>query len=181
MPVASEVSLERCGGRKLGAGGTMALFLSTFENKVDKKGRVSVPASFRTTVAASHFQGIALYRHLSLPCVEGADISFLEQLSDQLYEDFGPFNTDQLSVATSILAESCQLAFDSEGRILLPAAMKDFMGIDGAATFVGLGRKFQIWAPAAFAEHRSRQRDIAADKIADLPPFSRRPTSGGRP
>ncbi|MBO6505558.1 MAG: hypothetical protein JJ850_08420 [Kordiimonadaceae bacterium] len=158
----------------------MALFLSTFENKVDKKGRVSVPASFRTAVASSHFQGIAVYRHLSLPCVEGADISFLEQLSDQLYEDFGPFDTDQLSVATSILAESSQLAFDSEGRILLPAAMREFMGIDGFATFVGLGRKFQIWAPDAFAEHRAAQRDIAADKITELPPFGKRGQTGGR-
>ena len=152
----------------------MALFLSTYENKVDKKGRVSVPASFRTAVASSHFQGIAVYRHLSLPCVEGADISFLEQLSDQLYEDFGPFNTDQLSVATSILAESNQLAFDSEGRIMLPASMKDFVGIEGQATFVGLGRKFQIWAPDRFAEHRLQQREIAADKITELPPFGAR-------
>ncbi len=158
----------------------MALFLSTFENKVDKKGRVSVPASFRTAVASSHFQGVAVYRHLSLPCLEGADISFLEQISDQLYEGFGPFDNDQLSVATSILAESSQLGFDSEGRILLPAPMRDFMGIDGHATFVGLGRKFQIWAPDQFAVHRTAQRDIAADKAPSLPPLAKRDSAGGR-
>lgn len=157
----------------------MALFLSTFENKVDKKGRVSVPASFRTAVATSHFQGIAVYRHLSLPCVEGADISFLEQLSDQLYEDFGPFDTDQLSVATSILAEADQLGFDSEGRVLLPASMKEFMGVGAHATFVGLGRKFQIWAPDRFAEHRQEQRAVAADKITKLPPFGARAGARG--
>lgn len=152
----------------------MALFLSTYENKVDKKGRVSVPAPFRTAVASSPFQGIALYRHLNLPCLEGADLSFLENLSDQLYEDYGLFNADQLSVATAILAESAQLAFDGEGRVMLPAAMKDFTGIDGQATFVGLGRRFQIWAPDRFAEHRMAQRDIAADKITELPPMGAR-------
>lgn len=152
----------------------MALFLSTFENKVDKKGRVSVPAPFRNAVASSHFPGIAVYCHLSLPCVEGADISFLEQLSDQLYEDYGMFDADQLSVATAILAESAQLAFDGEGRIMLPAAMKDFVGIDGQATFVGLGRKFQIWSPDKYAEHRTQQREVAAEKITKLAPFGSR-------
>ncbi|WP_262694881.1 division/cell wall cluster transcriptional repressor MraZ [Kordiimonas aquimaris] len=155
----------------------MALFLSTFENKVDKKGRVSVPAPFRSAVSSSHFQGIAIYRHLSLPCVEGADISFLEQFSDQLYEDFSPFSTDQLSVATAILAESHQLAFDPEGRVMLPQVMREFMGIDGLATFVGIGRKFQVWEPKAFAAHRQEQREIAVDKVTTLPPVGAR----GRP
>ncbi len=153
-----------------GARGTVALFLSTFENKVDKKGRVSVPAPFRSAVDKSHFQGIAVYRHLSLPCLEGADITFLEQISDQLYEDFSPLDTDQLSVATAILAESNQLAFDSEGRIMLPAAAKEFTGIDGQATFVGLGRKFQIWAPEQYALHRDEQRRLAAGKIKEMRP-----------
>lgn len=148
----------------------MALFLSTFENKVDKKGRVSVPASFRNAVSDSHFSGIAVYRHLTLPCLEGGDISFLEQLSDQLYEDFSPFDTDQLSVATAILAESNQLAFDSEGRIMLPWAARDFTGIEDQATFVGLGRKFQIWSPDQFALHRDEQRTVASSKIKEMRP-----------
>ncbi len=152
----------------------MALFLSTFENKVDKKGRVSVPASFRTAIAPSHFQGIAVYQHLELPCLEGADVSFLEHLSDVLYEDYGAFDIDPLSVATAILGDSAQIAFDSEGRIMLPAAMKAFIGVTDHATFIGLGRKFQIWAPDKFAAHREEQRALASDKVKSLPPFGSR-------
>jgi len=141
----------------------MALFLSTYENKVDKKGRVSVPASFRTAVATSHFTGVAIYRHINLPCIEGSDISFLEQLTERLYEEYDPIAFGELPTATTILAESNQLAFDSEGRILLAAAMKEHAGIDGQATFVGLGRMFQIWDPVKFAEHRQQQRNIVVD------------------
>jgi MraZ protein len=148
----------------------MALFLSTFENKVDKKGRVSVPAPFRNAVAHSHFQGIAVYRHLSLPCLEGGDISFLEQISDQLYDDSSLLDTEQLPMATAILAEANQLSFDSEGRIMLPPAAKEFTGIDDQASFVGLGRKFQIWAPAQFAMHRDEQRIVASGKINQMRP-----------
>lgn len=152
----------------------MALFLSTYENKVDKKGRVSIPASFRSAVDVQNFQGVALYQHLSLPCLEGADVSFLEQLSEQLYGDYGPFDTDQLSVATMILGASAQLAFDSEGRIMVPASMRDYADIQGQAVFIGLGKKFQVWEPAAFAEHRLQQKEIAAVKVTELPPFGGR-------
>ncbi len=149
----------------------MAFFLSTFTNKVDKKGRVSIPAPFRNAVAKSHFSGVVVYQPLNLPCIEGADISFLEQLSDRLYGDFGPFDPDQMSVATAILAGSAQLSFDTEGRVMLPAELKEYAGIEGQATFVGIGRKFQIWAPDAFKAHREEQMNIAAKTAPNLPAF----------
>lgn len=158
----------------------MALFLSTYENKVDKKGRVSVPASFRTAVGSSHFQGIAVYKHPEIPCLEGADVSFLETLSDVLYEEYGAFDIDPLSVATTILGDAAQLAFDSEGRVLLPAGMKTFTGISEQAVFIGLGRKFQIWAPDRFAIHLAEQRELAKEKVKDLKPFGARNPIGGR-
>ncbi|NVJ99426.1 MAG: division/cell wall cluster transcriptional repressor MraZ [Alphaproteobacteria bacterium] len=149
----------------------MAFFLSTFKNKVDKKGRVSVPAPFRSAVASGNFPGIVVYRPLNLPCIEGADMSFLEQLSDRLYGDFGPFNPDQMSVATAILAGSSQLQFDPEGRVMLPNELRDFAGIDGFATFVGLGRKFQIWGAEAYEAHREEQLAMASETAPKLPPF----------
>lgn len=153
----------------------MAFFLSTFTNKVDKKGRVSVPAPFRNAVANSHFPGVVVYRPLNLPCIEGADISFLEQLSDQLYGDFGPFSEDQMSVATAILGGANQLAFDPEGRVMLPADVREAAGIEGLVTFVGLGRKFQIWDAAAYEAHKEQQLKIAAETAPRLSPFG-----GGR-
>lgn len=149
----------------------MAFFLSTFKNKVDKKGRVSVPAAFRTAVAGSHFPGIVVYRPFNLPCVEGADMSFLEQLSDRLYGDFGPFDTDQMSVATAILAGANQLQFDPEGRVMLPSELREFAGIGDYATFVGLGRKFQIWGAEAYEAHKEDQLARAAEAAPNLQPF----------
>ena len=149
----------------------MAFFLSTFTNKVDKKGRVSVPAQFRTAVSSSHFPGIVLYRPLNLPCIEGSDISFLEQLSDSLYGDFGPFDPHQMSVATAILGGASQLSFDPEGRIALPAELRGSAGIEGEATFVGIGRKFQIWASDAYKAHHAKQMAVAEVTAPGLPPF----------
>ena len=149
----------------------MAFFLSTFTNKVDKKGRVSVPAQFRTAVSSSHFPGIVLYRPLNLPCIEGSDISFLEQLSDRLYGDFGPFDPHQMSVATAILGGAAQLSFDPEGRVALPGELRGAANIEGEATFVGIGRKFQIWASDAYKAHHAKQMAVAEVTAPGLPPF----------
>lgn len=98
-------------------------------------------------------------------------MAFLEQLSDRLYGDFGPFNPDQMSVATAILAGSSQLQFDPEGRVMLPSDLREFAGIDGYATFVGLGRKFQIWGAEAYDAHREEQMALASETAPNLPPF----------
>ncbi len=98
-------------------------------------------------------------------------MSFLEQLSDRLYGDFGPFNPDQMSVATAILAGASQLQFEPDGRVMVPAELRDFAGIDSAATFVGLGRKFQIWDTAAYEAHQEEQLALASETAPNLPPF----------
>ncbi|WP_374764361.1 division/cell wall cluster transcriptional repressor MraZ [Yunchengibacter salinarum] len=158
----------------------MALFTSTVTNRVDKKGRVSVPAAFRGAVQESSFAGIVLYASLNLPCIEGADMAFLERISDRLYSDYSPYDDDQMAVATAILAGANQLAFDPEGRVMIPAALRDGAGISDRATFVGLGPRFQIWDPDTYEPHRQRQMQTAAKAAPGMMPiFGRQPSAGG--
>ena len=149
----------------------MKIFLSTFTNKVDKKGRVSVPAPFRNVVANSHFPGIVVYRSLNFPCIEGADASFIEQLSEQIYGDFSPFSDEQIAVATSVLGGANQLTFDPEGRVVLPPEVRADAGIGDHATFVGLGRKFQIWDADAYVAHKEAQQEQAVKTAPKISPF----------
>ena len=95
----------------------MTLFLSTFVNKVDRKGRVSVPASFRAALADQSFQGVVLFRSHGHPCIEGFPHSFMAELSDRL-DNFDLFSADQDDLATSIFGEFVQLPLMSQ--IILP-------------------------------------------------------------
>ena len=149
----------------------MALFLSTFTMKVDKKGRVSVPAPFRAAVDGGSFKGVVVYRALKGHFLEGADLAYLEDLSQKIYSDFGPFDDDQMAVATAILAGASQLPFDGDGRVLLPPDLKEFAGIEDQATFAGIGHKFQVWNPAAFEAHKAAQLPLAPKAAAKLTPF----------
>ncbi len=126
----------------------MALFVGTVVNKVDRKGRVSVPASFRAALVGQSFAGIVVfpsYKHKALECCA---IDFMEQLSLSLYE-IDTFSAQQDDLAETIFGEAHQLPFDSEGRIMLPAPLLEHAEIGEMAAFVGRGPRFQIWQPKA--------------------------------
>ncbi len=135
----------------------MPLFLSTYANKVDKKGRISVPAPFRATLVGQAFQGVVLFRATAHACLEGFDFGTMEELSARL-DHFDLFSNQQDDLATAIFGEAVQCPFDSEGRVGVPQALLDYAGIVEGATFVGLGRKFQIWDTAAFEKRRNTAR-----------------------
>jgi MraZ protein len=139
----------------------MGLFLSTIVNKVDRKGRVSVPAQFRATLAAQAFPGIILYRSFTQPCIEGCGMDFMERLSDSA-QDYDVFSPEQADLSSLIFADSRQLPWDPEGRIVLPEDILAHANISETVAFVGKGQTFQLWEPAAYeavmAEARARAR-----------------------
>ncbi len=130
----------------------MGVFTGTQTNKVDKKGRVSVPKTFRALFEGERFQGVYVFPSFRQPTLEACPESFMERIVDSL-EDLPMFSDEQDDL--SIIVESAQrLAFDPEGRIVLPDDFRDCTGIDAEAAFVGRGRTFQMWAPKAYAEAR---------------------------
>jgi len=145
----------------------VALFLSTFVNKVDKKGRVSVPAPFRTALAAQTFSGIIAFRSFKLPAIEGSGIDRMEEMSARI-DALDEFSEDR-DALSSIFADAQQLAFDGEGRIVLPEALCAHAGITENAAFVGLGRTFQVWEPQRFEQHRDELRERARRQGTTLP------------
>ena len=154
----------------------MPVFIGTFENKVDRKGRVSVPAPFRQAMAAQSFQGIIAFRSYRATAIEACGIDFMERLNDSVAE-MDLFSDAQDDLAATIFADSHQLAFDSEGRIMLPAEIAEHARITDRAAFVGKGPIFQIWQPHLLDTYKQEARARAKDKGLPLP-LRREPGSG---
>lgn len=131
----------------------MALFLSTHTNKVDTKGRVSVPAGFRATLSDQSFQGVVLIPSNKFAALEGFGMNMMQEISSRL-DRFDLFSDAQDDLAAAIFASATPLSFDDTGRIGLPKELLAHAGITDTAVFVGLGNKFQIWEPKAFAQRR---------------------------
>ena len=147
----------------------MAVFLGTFENKVDRKGRVSVPAPFRQALAGSAFQGVVLRPSDRNAGLEGCDLEFMEQLNNSSLNANDLYSEAHEDLALTLFADALPVPFDGEGRIILPAAMVAHASIDGRASFVGVGSRFQIWEPDALERHKAEARIRAREKSLTLP------------
>ena len=129
------------------------MFLSTYENKLDKKGRVSVPAGFRSYLSNLGYNGVICYPSFNNQSIEAWPQDRIEKNSSSI-ETLNPFEEKRDFFATSILSESINLQFDSEGRILLTKKLLKHAKIKSSMIFVGLGKTFQIWEPTNFEKFR---------------------------
>ena len=146
----------------------MAVFLSTYVNKIDRKGRVSVPAAFRAALAPVSTKGIVAYRAVKLAAIEGSGVDRAEDLSRRI--DRLPELSDERDALSAILGELRQLDFDGEGRIVLPSDLVRHANLSDAAVFVGCGPTFQIWEPERFRRHQDEMRARIRERGLTLPP-----------
>ena len=136
------------------------MFLSTHENRLDKKGRVSVPASFRSYLSSKGYNGVICYPSFNNPSIEACPQSRIEKLSDSI-DSLNPFEEKRDIFATSVLADSTNLQFDGEGRISIPSKLLEHAKIKQAMLFVGQGKTFQIWEPKLFEKFKTQARKKA--------------------
>ena len=136
----------------------MSLFLSSYENRLDTKGRISVPASFRASVASEKFAGVVLFRSFTNNCIEGMTMSRMEQMAAAT-DKMGVFDSELDDLSALLFADARPLNFDVTGRVVIPADLLAHAGIKDTAIFVGRGNSFQIWNPDAFrtAQEKSLQ------------------------
>ena len=143
------------------------MFLSTYENKLDKKGRVSVPASFRSYLSNLGYNGVICYPSFNNSSIEACSQDRIEKISSAI-ESLNPFEEKRDYFSTSILAESINLQFDSEGRVLLPNKLLNHAKIKNSIIFVGLGKTFQIWDPKLFDKFKILARKKAFKNRSNL-------------
>ena len=136
------------------------MFLSIYENKLDKKWRVSVPASFRSYLSSMGYNGVICYPSFNNTSIEGCSQNRIEKLSDSI-DSLSPFEEKRDIFATSVLSESVNLQFDSEGRISLSKKLLSHAKIKQAILFVGQGKTFQIWEPKLFEKFKVKARKKA--------------------
>lgn len=146
----------------------MAVFIGSFENKIDRKGRVSVPAIFRQELGGQPFQGIVAFRSHNVDAVE----CWPGLMFNRLIAGIGTkptFSKEHTALSIAILGDSRQLPFDPEGRVSLHDRLMTHAKLSDRAMFVGLGHMFQIWNPEAFERHLEDMRRQVQSEGLELP------------
>ena len=143
------------------------MFLSSYENKIDKKGRVSVPAAFRSHLTTQGYSGFISYPSFSNPALECCTQERIEKLSNSI-DTLNPFEEKRDYFATSVLSESSNLIFDTEGRVQFSKKLLVSTKIKNDILFVGLGKTFQVWNPKNFDKFKSVARKKALQSRSSL-------------
>lgn len=145
----------------------MNIFLSKYVNKIDAKGRISIPAGYRSALAQENFSGIIVYPSFKNNCIEACSMSRLEELSC-IIQRLDPYSDERDAFETIVLGEAIQLQFDNEGRVTLPSYLTAQIGVTSQACFVGKGLVFEIWNPEIFEEYLKSARLIAQENRSIL-------------
>lgn len=137
----------------------MSQFLGTHPNKLDAKGRVSIPAPFRASLRGGDGEAAPLVLRPSHNhrCIDGFAASFFHTLAGGMAR-LDLFSADQEDLAFTLYHEAVEVVADREGRIVLPQNLIAWAGLEASATFVGMGRQFQIWAPENLARRAEEAR-----------------------
>jgi MraZ protein len=146
----------------------MSQFLGNTTNKIDSKGRVSVPASFRPALRKADGEANFILRPSDLHgCIEGWPKPTIEAMAPPAAE-IDPFDEDAADRNLLWYGSAVEPTMDKEGRIIIPDQLAALAGIEGEVMFIGAGSSFQIWSPAAgiarlaeVAERRRARRKTA--------------------
>ena len=133
------------------------MYLGEFAHNLDAKGRIFMPARFReqlseTFVVARSFDAcLAVYPPEKWTNLQ-EKISRLPELKAK-------------KLARFLYPSACEVSPDAQGRILLPAALREYAHLERAAAVIGMGDYVEIWDEASLAELR---RDENAEEIRNI-------------
>jgi MraZ protein len=141
----------------------MNRFVTNFTLRLDSKGRVSIPGSFRSVLGRDGFEGLYCYPALDRPAIDAGGSALMVEI-EALIARYAPFSEQREQLALALYGTSETLKVDGEGRVVLSENLKQHAGITEAVAFVGLGHKFQIWEPGRFQKELAK----ATEKVRAL-------------
>jgi MraZ protein len=141
----------------------MDRFVSNVVLRLDAKGRVSIPASYRAVLARDGFDGLYCYPALDRPAIDAGGNALMAEI-EALIARQAPYSEAREQLALALYGTSETLKVDGEGRVILTDQFKAYAQISDSVAFVGLGHKFQIWEPGRFRSELAE----ATDKVRAL-------------
>ncbi len=151
----------------------MNRFLSHATNKIDAKGRVSIPAPFRSVLSRLAIEELYCFQDFVFPAISAGGPDLLERFERQI-ASLNPFSPEANRMSLVIHGGGVFMKLDQEGRLMITDFIRSHAGITSEVTFVGRADHFQLWQPQAFEETQAQAR-------AELRRAGQAPASGLAP
>lgn len=135
----------------------MNRFLSNATNRIDAKGRVSVPAAFRAVLTRLDIHELYCLQDFAFPAISVGGPDLLDHYERQI-EALDPFSEEANRLSLLVHGGGVFTRLDGEGRLMVSEFIRSFTGVTTDVAFVGRGRHFQLWDPKTFEETASAAR-----------------------
>jgi MraZ protein len=136
----------------------MSRFLSHATHRIDAKGRVSVPAPFRSVLAERNILELYCFQDFAFPAISIGGVDLLDRFETRMAQA-DPFSQEANEMSLLVHGGGVFMKLDAEGRLTVTDFIRDFTGISTEITFVGRAEYFQLWAPQAFEAMQVRARE----------------------
>jgi len=141
------------------------MFLGEFVHSIDGKGRLTVPAKFRAALAA----GMVVTRGLDR-CLFVFPTAQWERRSKAISK-MSLTQRDARAFSRFVFSGALDVVPDKQGRVLLPAYLREYAGVDGDAIIIGLHDRLEIWNPDRWRDVKleaEENMELIAEKLGDL-------------
>mgnify|MGYP001308595763 CR=1 FL=1 len=147
-------------------------FRGEWTNKVDAKGRVSIPASFRRVleICDPDWQDkslpnlVLVYGRKGTGCIEGYSMRSIHEVDDMI-SALPRYSKNREILERLLNSNSVQIQLDENGRIVLSTKLREMIGIKNEALFAGMGEKFEVWNPISYQKNMEEMFESIKDPI----------------
>lgn len=154
---------------------TRSLFMGAYALKVDAKGRIAMPADIRRELDIDAFDGFVATPSVTDETLQCGGLDYLDSLQTMIEERYEPFTPEAVALNRALLGQSRRIAFDGDGRFILPAPLRAHAGIEDRVVLTGLGATFEIRRGDGEETLDAATRDLARKALTGL----RRPHRNG--
>lgn len=147
----------------------MTQFVGTHFGKLDRKGRISVPAEFRAELEAAATNQLVFRTSHQNPCLEARTRPVFQHMLESILA-LEHFSEDRADLEAGIVADSRILRLDGDGRLVLPEELIGAVPLAEEIAFLGKGDRFEIWDAAAARAHVAAAKQRVLEKRLTLAP-----------
>lgn len=140
----------------------MQTFIGNIEARLDEKGRIFVPASYRKILAESESKRIVMRRDTDNECLMFYPEHIWNEKVEQMRQVLDEWDPEDQLLLMQFMADAEFLEQDGQGRILLQKKNLETIGAQNDVLFVGMLNRFALWTPENFANKRLSQAELAA-------------------
>ena len=143
------------------------MLIGSFEHMLDAKGRVFIPAKWRESVGDTLVVTIGLLESTNVACLFGMSLEEWERFSQRL-STLAVTDTKGQAIRRKLYSMAAACEIDKQGRILIPAQLRETAGLTKDATLIGVGERVEIWNPETLTSYNAACEENYGDALAHL-------------